>query len=225
MGRFIVIDGLDGSGKETQAKLLCSYLEEQKIKYRYLSFPRYDCESSALVRMYLSGGLGSNPSDTNAFAASTFFAVDRYVSFRTDWKDDYLSPDTVVVANRYTTANAVHQLSKLPRGNWDSFLKWLWNYEFDLLDLPVPDEVLYLEMTPEISERLIAGRAKETGRTVDIQESVSFLKASYEAALFASEKLGWKKIKCYEDKVPLSKRAIHGIILNELGYMEKKDDN
>ena len=150
MSTFIAIDGLDGSGKETQSKMLVSALEKKGYPVRYLSFPMYESESSALVRMYLNGKLGDKPSDTNAYAASTFFACVRYASYKSDWKLDCDSPDKIIVANRYTSANAVHQLSKMPKAEWNSFLSWLWDYEYEKLGVPAPDLVLYLEMTPEI---------------------------------------------------------------------------
>ena len=218
MGRFIVIDGLDGSGKETQAKLLINYLEGKGIKTRYLSFPCYESDSSVPVRMYLSGELGKHPGDTNAYAASMFFACDRFISYKTDWIKDCNDPDTVVVANRYTTANAVHQLSKLPESEADAFLDWLWDFEFKKLGLPEPDDVLYLEMTPDISEKLIRSRSEQTGRTIDIHEADrDFLKNSYRAALYASDALGWNRITCCEGGEPLSIELIHQKIIAALG--------
>lgn len=217
MGRFIVIDGLDGSGKETQSKLLINYLAAKGVKTRYLSFPVYESDSSLFVRKYLNGELGGRPEDTNAYAASTFFACDRYLSYRTDWKKDIDDPGMVVIANRYTTANAVHQLSKLGRTEWDGFLSWLWDYEFSKLGLPAPDSVIYLEMTPEISHRLIKSRGRET----DIHESTAgFLERSYEAAVYASEHLGWNRIRCYNGSEPLTRDEIHGKILDVLNLGE-----
>ncbi len=219
MGRFIVIDGLDGSGKETQAKLLSTSLKERGIKVRLLSFPCYDSKSSAFVKMYLSGELGSHPEDTNAYAASSFFAADRYISYRTDWQKDYEDPDTVIIANRYTTANAVHQLSKLPEDRWMEFLDWLWDYEFRLLGIPRPSDVIYLEMTPEISIKLIKARSAETGREIDIHEAdETFLQNSYNAALFASKVLRWNRIACYSGEEPLTRQEIHKQVLEVLGY-------
>ena len=195
---FIAIDGLDGSGKATQSALLEKALADKGIKVRKLSFPMYDSPSSTFVKMYLSGELGKSAGDTGAYAASGFFSMDRYVSFRTDWKKDYEDKDTVIIADRYTSANAVHQLSKLEREKWDEYLSWLVDFEYNKLMLPNPDLVIYLEMTPEISLRLIESRSKETGRKKDIHElDPDFLRRSYEAALYASEKLGWTKIKCY----------------------------
>ena len=133
MGKFIAIDGLDGSGKGTQSEKLVAQLLKDGKKVKILSFPMYESESSTFVKMYLDGKLGDKPSDTNAYTASMFFACDRYISYATDWKKDIEDPDTYVVANRYTTANAVHQLSKLPEDEWEEFLKWLWDFEFTKL--------------------------------------------------------------------------------------------
>lgn len=217
MGKFIVIDGLDGSGKETQTTRLRSHLEALGKKVRVLSFPCYESDSSLFVRMYLNGDLGSHPDDTNAYAASSFFAADRYLSYRTDWHKDISAPDTVVLANRYTTANAVHQLAKLPYEEWDDFLLWLWDYEFDKLGIPKPDTILYLEMHPDISLRLIRRRSEATGRQIDIHEADSdFLHRSYRAAMYASERLHWTRIRCYEDGEPLTREAIAQKILDVL---------
>ncbi len=213
MGKFIVIDGLDGSGKGTQSELLRTRLEKSGYKVRLISFPMYENESSGLVRMYLGGKLGEHPEDTNAYAASSFFAADRYVSYRTDWIKDIEDPGTIVIANRFTTANAVHQLSKMPRETWDSFLDWLWDYEYSKLGVPSPDLVLYLEMTPEISMSLVSHRSEQTGQKKDIHElDPSHLINSYAAAIYSSEKLGWNRICCYEDNRPLPIETISKMI-------------
>ena len=219
MGRFIVIDGLDGSGKETQTALLANRLQNEGRKVRVLSFPCYDQPSSLFVRMYLGGELGPHPEDTNAYAASSFFAADRYLSYRLDWQADAADPETVLIANHYTTANAVHQLSKLPEAEWDGFLSWLWDYEFNKLGIPVPDDILYLEMTPAVARRLIRQRSSETGRAQDIHEADgSHLERSYRAALYAAEKLGWHRIPCYRGDEPLPRETVAGTILSVLGY-------
>lgn len=197
MGMFIAIDGLDGSGKETQSKQLVKYLTEKGKKVRLLSFPTYDGKGSAFVDMYLKGELGKDPEQTNAYAASVFFAMDRYYSFRTDWSRDYNNEDTYIIANRYTSANAVHQLSKLPKEQWDGFLSWLWDFEFKKIGLPAPDRVIYLEMKPQVSMALINSRSEQTGREKDIHESdANHLVNSYSAALYSSQKLGWDMIHC-----------------------------
>ena len=199
MAYFIAIDGLDGSGKATQSKLLCEALRNLGKKVRTISFPTYEEKASMLVNMYLSGELGGKASDTGAYAASTFFSMDRYISYRTDWHKDYGEDGTVVLADRYTSANAVHQLSKLDRSEWDSYLDWLVDYEYSKLGLPCPDTVVYLEVRPDISMKLIRSRSEQTGRNMDIHElDPEFLSKSYEAAIYASDKLDWVKIKCYE---------------------------
>ena len=216
MGKFIAIDGLDGSGKGTQSELLVKRLESEGKRVRVLSFPVYESDSSTFVRMYLEGKLGSKPSDTNAYAASMFFAADRYVSYKTDWKKDIDDPDTVVVANRYTTANAVHQLSKLPECEWEGFLAWLWDFEFNKLGLPAPDLVLYLELPPKLSLSLVKSRSDTTGQKMDIHElDTAYMDKCYEAALYSCKSLGWKQIKCYNGDVIRTREDIAEEIYKE----------
>lgn len=223
MGKFVVIDGLDGSGKETQSKLLLGELERRGIPARMLSYPRYDSESSSLVRLYLSGGLGPRAEDTNAYAASMFFAADRYISYRTEWAEDYRNSEMFFIANRYTTANAVHQMSKLPKSEWDAFLDWLWDFEYVKLGIPSPDRIIYLEMHPDVAIRLINSRSDETGREKDIHEtSPEFLYHSYEAAVYACEKLGWSRIRCWDNGMPLSRESIHRSVMLELASLLEK---
>lgn len=217
MGTLIAIDGLDGSGKETQTRLLEQALREQGIPCRTVSFPTYDPAMSAAVNLYLSGAFGEDPGAVNGYAASAFYAVDRYCSYLLDWRKDY-DAGKVLLANRYTTANAVHQLSKLPPEQYDAFLDWLFDFEYRKLGLPEPDLVLYLCVPPEISAKLIAERAKQTGRTGDIHEkSRTHLEDSYRAALYASAKLGWTTVRCTEGEGgPLRTREdIHGELLRE----------
>ncbi|MBO7148418.1 MAG: deoxynucleoside kinase [Clostridia bacterium] len=222
MAIFIAIDGLDGSGKATQSALLADALENAGMRVRRLTFPVYDSVSSTFVKMYLSGELGKSADDTNAFAASSFFSMDRYVSFKTDWIRDYERDDTVIIADRYTSANAVHQLSKIDRDNWDKYLSWLIDYEYTKLALPSPDLVLYLEVKPEISLALIESRSNETGRKKDIHElDPDFLHRSYEAALYASDKLNWSRVRCYDGssmrKIDDIASEIRAIVNEKLG--------
>lgn len=200
MGKLIVIEGLDGSGKGTQAQCLAQYLRDKGQKVREISFPQYDSPGSALVKMYLNGELGSSPDATGAYAASMFYAADRYISFCTDWEKDFRDPDTVVIANRYTTANAYHQLAKLPREQWDSFLQWLWDFEFAKIGLPAPDAVVALSMPPEVSRKLIEKRCVETGVKKDIHEAdTEYLNRCYEALHYAADKLNWICLSCAEN--------------------------
>ena len=139
-GRLLVIEGLDGSGKATQAKLLAAHLAESGRRVMEITFPDYESDSSALVKMYLSGQFGDKPDDVNPYAASSFYAVDRYASYKTKWGSFY-EAGGIVIADRYTTSNAVHQCSKLPLEQWDDFLRWAFDYEYRLLGLPAPDAV------------------------------------------------------------------------------------
>ena len=189
---LISIDGLDGSGKGTQSDLLCARLKADGKRVKVVSFPMYGEPSCFAVEMYLGGKLGGKPSDTNAYAASTFFAVDRYISYRSDWGRDIADYDYVIF-NRYVSANAVHQLSKLPKEEWESFLSWLWDYEFEKLGLPKPDATLYLTVPPEISLSLVDKR----GAQKDIHESDGeYMARCYEAGLYAADRLGFEKVDC-----------------------------
>ena len=213
MSKLIVLEGLDGAGKGTQTALLADRLRGEGRYVRTLEFPDYKSEGSALVRMYLGGKFGSDPADTNAYAASMFFAADRYASFASDWRGDYLRDDAVILANRYTTANAYHQLSKLPREEWDAFLAWLWDFEFTKLGLPAPDRVLLLDMPERVSSALVKRRAEETGRATDIHErDGEYLKRCRTAAAYVARKCGWTVIPCAgEDALlPDSREEIAG---------------
>ncbi len=157
MGKLIVIEGLDGSGKSTQINKLREWFESQNISYKQIKLPDYDDKSSTLVKMYLNGDFGSKPDDVNAYAASSFYAVDRYASFKQHWIDDY-EGGKVILADRYTTSNAVHQISKLPKEIWDEYLDWLYEFEFDRLGIPKPDLVIYLDMDIAVSQKLLNKR-------------------------------------------------------------------
>lgn len=195
-GRLIVIEGLDGSGKATQANLLAGRLAEQGMRVREVSFPNYQSDSSALVKMYLAGQFGSDPSDVNAYAASSFFAVDRFAGFKTDWGAFYRQGG-IVIADRYTTSNAVHQCSKLPAEEWDGFLDWLFHFEYGLLGIPSPDLVVYLRVAPEVSQKLMHERYHGNDGRRDIHESnLAYLEHSRAAADYCAEKLHWKTIEC-----------------------------
>ena len=196
MGKLIIFEGLDGSGKGTQTELACQSLRQKGYDPLKITFPDYESESSALVKMYLSGQFGQKPDDVNAYAASTFYAVDRYASYKTSWGAAYRS-NSLIISDRYTTSNAVHQCSKLPPMHWDGFLEWLFDFEYKKLGLPAPDAVIYLAVDPDVSQRLIAERYNGDQTKMDIQEKdTEYLARSRAAAEYCARKLGWKRIEC-----------------------------
>ena len=211
MGKLIVLEGLDGSGKGTQTEYLANYLRGLGKKVRIIDFPDYSSEGCTLVKMYLDGKLGNDPSATNAYAASMFFAADRYTSYVTSWKTDYLEGETYIIANRYTTANAYHQLSKADEATWDEFLEWLWDFEFVKLGLPAPDRVILLDMPESVSSALVRKRSESTGRVMDIHEKdAQYLEKSRRAAAYTAEKCAWTVIACAEEgaEAPYSREEI-----------------
>ncbi len=217
MGRLIVIEGLDGSGKSTQTPILADELRGQGKDVHVVSFPDYASDSSMLVRMYLGGAFGKKPGDVNAYAASSFYAVDRYASYVQHWKEFYERPDSVIIATRYVSSNEIHQLAKLDRGDWTDYLDWVEEFEYGKLGIPHPDLVLYLDMKYEIAMDLVSGRSEATGQKKDIHElDADYMERCYKAAAYASDKLGWRNIICYEGKKPLSQEIIAGKILEEV---------
>ena len=212
-GKLIAIEGLDGSGKATQTKLLVEALKERGMAVRKVSFPDYTNDSSALVRMYLRGDFGSHPQDVNAYAASSFFAVDRYASFKRDWGEFYRNGG-IVVADRYTTSNAVHQCCKLPEEAWDAYLEWLFDFEYRLLGIPAPDTVIYMDVNVMESQRLMTGRYHGDDEKKDIHErDVAYLKRAGQAAEYCAKKYGWARIECGKDGALRSIEDIHRDVL------------
>ena len=198
-GKLIVIEGLDGSGKATQAQKLLETLEARGERVMKVSFPDYDSNSSALVKMYLAGEFGTDPNAVNPYAASSFYAVDRFASYTKNWKDFFLSGGTVI-ADRYTTSNAIHQCAKLPDQEWDGFIKWLFHYEYELLGIPAPFRTVYLRVDPEVSQKLMTGRYHGDEAKKDIHEAnLAYLKRSRQAADYCAKVLGWNVIECLKE--------------------------
>lgn len=217
MSRLIVLDGLDGSGKSTQLDRLNGYFAEKGIHYQQISFPDYAQPSSALVTMYLNGEFGGSADAVNAYAASSFYAVDRYASYQKFWRDAY-EADTLILAARYTTSNAIHQMGKLPKDEWDNYLAWLCEYEYEKLGLPRPDTVLFLDMPLDISQRLLSGRYGGDEQKKDIHErDLAYLKHCRESALYAAQKLGWQVITCGENGEPLPPDEITKRLIAAIG--------
>ena len=209
-GKLLVLEAGDGSGKATQTKMLRERLVAESRCVRQVEFPDYASPSSALVRMYLGGDFGERASEVNAYAASAFFAVDRYASFQTKWRAD-LEAGAIVLADRYTTANMVHQAVKLEEAaEREAFLAWLEDFEYEKLALPRPDLVLFLDMDPAVSRRLIAARAAASGAARDIHErDEDYLVRCHRASVNLAARCGWQRIRCSEAGEPLSREAVH----------------
>lgn len=209
MGKLIVIEGTDGSGKSTQFRLLTDRLESEQVKFQKLVFPQYSEPSSALIRMYLGGEFGKSPSDVNAYAASAFYSVDRYASYRKVWGKWY-EEGGLVVSDRYTTSNAVHQASKEPEDKREDFLNWLYDFEYDKLGLPRPDLVIYLDVPTDFTEKMLRHRETETHTHADIHEQdMQYLATCRRMGRAAAEHYGWTVIRCVRDGVMRSMEDIH----------------
>lgn len=213
MSKLIVIEGLDGSGKSTQLELLISALEKAGKRVRKIKLPDYESPSSTLVKMYLGGEFGKDPNAVNAYAAGAFYAVDRYASFTLDWKTDYES-DKIIVADRYATSNSIYQTEKIAEADWDSYLDWSADFEYNKLGIPKPDAVIYLDMPVDISQKLMTGRYGGNESKKDVHEAdVAFLEKCRKSALYAASRQGWHIVECSNGKEPYSIEKIHNEIM------------
>ena len=216
MGKLIVIEGTDGSGKSTQFARLTQRLEREGKAFQKLVFPQYKEESSALIRMYLGGEFGDKPSDVNAYAASAFYAVDRYASYKKVWGKWY-EEGGLVLSDRYTTSNAVHQASKEPEENRAEFLRWLYEFEYDKLGLPKPDLTIYLDVPTEYTEQLMRSREAATGTTADIHEQdLGYLATCRKMGRTAADFYNWTVIDCVREGRMRSIEDIHEEILRHV---------
>ena len=217
MGKLIVIEGTDGSGKSTQFKLLTERLEREGHAFRQLEFPQYSEPSSALIKMYLGGEFGTNVGDVNAYAATAFFAVDRYASYKKFWGKWY-EEGGLVLSGRYTTSNAVHQASKEPEESWAGYWKWLSEFEYDQLGLPCPDLTIYLDVPTEYTEKLMRQREADTNTTADIHEKdLAYLATCRRCGREAAAFYGWTIIDCVRDG---KMRTIEDIQEEIYGYVD-----
>lgn len=197
-GKLIVIEGLDGSGKSTQMQCLTQKLDAVGAAYKRIKLPNYSSPSCSLVNMYLNGEFGKKADDVNAYAASSFYAVDRFASFKQVWGEDYLN-GSVILADRYATSNAVHQMVKLPEEQWDEYLSWLEDYEYVKMGIPKPTAVIFLDMPIEVSQKLMSERYNGDEKKKDVHEAdIEYLKKCRKAAFYAADKLSWKVINCTE---------------------------
>ena len=199
MGKLIVIEGTDGSGKSTQFRLLTERLQQEGHAFKQLEFPQYGEPSSALIKMYLGGEFGSNPSDVNAYAASVFFSVDRYASYKKFWGQWY-EEGGLVLSARYTTSNAVHQASKMPENQQQDFLGWLYEFEYGKMGLPKPDLVIYLDVPTDFTEKMMRSREAATNTHADIHEQdLEYLATCRRTGKAAAKFYNWTVIDCVQD--------------------------
>lgn len=227
-GKLIIIEsGSDASGKATQTRKLYDRLIKDGYKVRKVEYPNYDSESSALVKMYLRGDFGAKATDVDPYVASTFYAADRYASFKTEWEQFY-NEGGIILADRYTTSNMVHQASKMAKEDRDKYLDWLIDFEFNMYKIPKPDCVIFLDVPIEFSKKLMENRKnKITGeKKKDIHESdLSYLEQSYNNSLFIADKYDWKKINCVEEDSLRSIDSIHDeiykLVTNTIKSMER----
>ena len=222
MGKLIVIEGTDGSGKSTQFRLLTERVAAEGHTFQKLVFPQYAEDSSALIRMYLRGEFGSKPSDVSAYAATAFFAVDRYASYKKVWGQWY-EDGGLILSDRYTTSNAVHQASKEPVEKQAEYLKWLYEFEYEKLGLPCPDLVIYLDVPTDFTEKMMRGREAATNTTADIHEQdMEYLATCRRTGKAAAEYYGWTVIQCVRDGKMRSIEDIHEEIYSHvLGCLEE----
>lgn len=212
-GTLIVIESTDGSGKETQARLLCQSLEKKGLPVNFLSFPCYGTPACAPVEMYLGGKFGKKPEDVSPYAASVMYAIDRYASFKTKWAATYEKGE-IFVADRYTTSNAVHQAAKLPPEERAAYLKWLYDIEYNKIGIPSPDLVVYLDLPPEASGKMLKERSGKPGVQHDIHETNGeFLRKSRENALGIARDSGWEVVTAGDKNGPYTKETIHAKVL------------
>lgn len=213
MSKLIIMEGLDGCGKSTQTALLEDYLKNQDIKYKMIKLPDYDSPSSTLVNMYLGGEFGKSADDVNAYAAGAFYAVDRFASFKLNWKKDY-DNGTLILADRYATSNSIYQMEKIDKSEWDEYLDWSADFEYNKIGIPKPDLVIYLDMPVEISQKLMTSRYNGDEGKKDVHEAnVEFLNNCRKSALYAANKQDWKVVKCSDGENPLSIEEIHNQII------------
>jgi len=219
MGKLFVIDGTDGSGKQTQFNKLKERFDKEGVEYRVASFPNYDHISSSLVKMYLSGEFGQNAKDVSPYIASTFYAADRYATYKTTLEEFYKAGGIVLV-DRYTTSNMIHQAGKIQdKEEREKFLNWLWDFEFNLYGIPVPTKTFFLNMPTETAIKLMEERENKFTHTQakDIHErDAEHLKDSYNAAVSLVDKYDWTEIKCVTQERLKTIDEIHEEIWTEI---------
>ena len=195
MSKLIVLEGLDGSGKTTQYGRVLSHF----LRLRGVSFPDYESPSSSLVKMYLNGDFSQDPQGVSPYAASTFYAVDRYASFKRDW-GKFMEQGGNILASRYTTSNAIYQLAKTDEKEHEAFLSWLFDLEYNKLGLPRPDMVIYLDISPELAQKRLSERYARNGGKKDIHEAdMGYFRKCMDAAHYIAKREKWTIIPAETD--------------------------
>lgn len=209
--KIIVIDGLDGSGKKTQADLLLKTIQGSK----FLDYPNYEDESASLVNMYLQGRISENPFDVNPYIASSTYALDRAISYMKYWKEEYNKGDNIFIANRYTTSNLIHQMCKLPESEYDSFIDYIKDLEYNKYELPEPDLIIFLTVDRNVSESLMSKRYTDEDGNIheekrDIHErNKNYLDSCIKSAVYSIMHENWKVVNCTPYGVMKSPEEIH----------------
>lgn len=219
MGKLFVIEGTDGTGKKTQTERLRENLLNLGFKVKSISFPWYDDPSSTLVKMYLSGEFGTDPMAVTPYAASTFYAADRFATFKRFWEKDYRDPDCILIADRYVGSNAIHQGSKCSEKELPDFLDWLYDLEFLKYKIPIPTATIWLDMDPALSLKLMEGRKNKFtgGAKKDIhEENQAYLKKCYKTGKTVAALSDWYSICCING---MQIRAIEEIAQDILNYV------
>lgn len=229
-GKIIVIEGTDGSGKQTQTALLKQSLENMGYDVYTISFPNYESPSSALVKMYLNGDISNTANEVSAEAASIFYAADRYITYKKEMEEVYKEGKKVILLDRYVGSNIIHQgakkikemenLSKEEQEeSLQQFMTWLSNLEYDTLKIPKPDITFFLNVPIDYTIKLREKRVNKItgGDKQDIHEAdTNYLKTAYTAGMMASKLLGWKVIPCVENDQMRSIEDIHNDILKNI---------
>lgn len=210
--KLIVIEGLDGGGKTTQLELL----KKDYPDFRFITFPNYSSPSGQIVSSYLNGSYNEKNPSVSAYTASCFYAVDRYTSFKTDWENDYRSGKTIVSA-RYVSSNAIYQMTKLPQNEWEGYMDWLFDTEYNKFGIPKPSATIFLDMPPEVSRRLLLKRNNGDANKLDIHEGdLQFMSDCRKAALYVAGKENWEIIRCAENGSPRSIEDIHKTLVEKI---------
>lgn len=215
--RLIVIEGLDGGGKTTQLELL----KKEYPNFRFITFPNYNSPSGEIVTDYLQGKFREDDKSVSAFTASCFYAVDRYISFKTDWGKDFYEGETVISA-RYVSSNAMYQMTKLPKERWDEYMNWLFDLEYNKFGMPKPFGTIFLDMPVEVSRKLLLKRYGGDSSKMDLHESnINFMRDCRRAAHYVAEKEGWSIIDCARGGEALPIDVIHRSVKNKIEELLK----